>query len=499
MRRAGVLLHPTSFSGGHGTGDFGPEARRFVDWLARAGVQLWQVLPLVPPGAGESPYSSTSAFALSPWLIDLRGLVHDGLLDASALAHAPDFAPQALDAAAMRAFKGPLLERAAAALLAVPARQKELDAYRSEHAWVDDYSLFVALKRAHDGQPFFRWPKGLRDRDADALAKARAEHADAVRIQAALQFLAERQWQALRNYAKERGISVVGDVPIYVDHDSAEVWCHRAAFQLGSDAMPRAVSGVPPDYFSESGQLWGNPLYDWAALKRQKHQLWVERMRRMYQLCDIVRIDHFRAFSAYWSVPAGDKDARGGTWMPGPGRAVFDDIRAALGRADVIAEDLGSLDADVHALRDGLGFPGMRVLQFAFGGEADNAYLPHNFVANAVAYTGTHDNDTTIGWWSSLDDKTKDHVRRYYGVDAHDIAWDLIRSALMSVADTAIVPLQDLLNLGHSARMNTPSAASGNWGWRMSEDALRPDVADRLRGLIELYRRSSVTRSAAAG
>ena len=480
-------MHPTSLPGGHGTGDFGPEAKRFIDWLARAGVKAWQVLPLVPPGAGESPYSSSSAFALSPWLIDLHGLVADGLLDADALAHPPHVQPHALDAQAMRSYKGPLLELAAKT--ALTTLRAEIDLYRASEAWVEDYALYVALKTAHAQKAFADWPASLRDRDGKAMAAARAEHKDAIEVQVALQFLAERQWQALRSYAAAKNIAIIGDVPIYVDHDSADVWRERGAFQLDARAQPLAVSGVPPDYFSELGQLWGNPLYDWAALAKTKHRFWVERMRRMYALCDVVRIDHFRAFSAYWAVPAGAKDARKGEWKKGPGRLVFDDVFAQIGQRAIIAEDLGTLDADVHALRDGLGFPGMVVLHFAFGGDAENAYLPHNHRQNAVAYTGTHDNDTTLGWWRAADDRTKDHVRRYYGIDGHDVAWDLVRSAMGSVADLAVVPVQDVLKLGGDARMNMPSAAGGNWRWRMASGALTTDVADRLRGLVELYGR----------
>jgi 4-alpha-glucanotransferase len=387
----------------------------------------------------------------------------------------------------MRALKGGLLVKAAKGLLSKD--RAALDAYRNKNPWVDDYALFVALKSANGGAPFFRWPKAQRDREEKAIAAARTEHREAIDVQAALQFIAEQQWQALRSYAKSKGVSVVGDVPIYVDHDSADVWCDREAFSLDANALPTAVAGVPPDYFSETGQLWGNPLYDWAALKRSKHGFWARRMRRMYDLCDIVRIDHFRAFSAYWAVPAGAKDARSGEWKAGPGRAVFDDVFAAIGGTrEVIAEDLGTLDDDVHALRDGLAFPGMRVLQFAFGGESDNAYLPHNHNKRSVVYTGTHDNDTTIGWWNAADERLRDHVRRYYGIDGHDIAWSLIRSAIASVAETAIVPLQDLLKLGGDARMNTPSAPTGNWGWRMQSDA-PADVADRFRGLLALYGR----------
>ncbi len=490
-RVAGVLLHPTSLPGPHGIGDLGEGARAFVRWLASAGMRRWQVLPLVPPGAGDSPYSTGSAFAGSPWLVDLSALAQHGLLDAADLAPDRDLGrPDRVDFGAVHAFKGPRLEKAAARLLASPGHplRADLERFRAAHPWIADHALFFAL-RDRERQPWWRWPEPLRDRDPAALREARVALAGEVDRWIAVQCFFDGQWAALRRECEAAGVRLVGDVPIYVDADSADVWTHRHLFDLDADGRRRFVAGVPPDAFSDVGQLWGNPLYRWDRLAEDGYAWWAERLGRAIEQTHFVRIDHFRAFSAYWSVPHGAPDARTGEWIEGPGMALFDALRRRLGALPVIAEDLGDIDAPVRRLLAETGFPGMKVLQFAFGGGADNLYLPHHHTTGSVVYTGTHDNDTTLGWWAHNPEHVRDHVRRYFGVSGHDVVWDLIRAAFASVADTALVPMQDVLALGREARMNTPATAEGNWRWRMGQGALRDDHAARLRDLATLYDR----------
>lgn len=463
---------------------------RFIDWLAEAGVSLWQILPLVPPGPGESPYATLAAFAGNPWLIDLGRLAAEGLLEAKDLV-APDFPLDQIDSAAMKAFKGPRLARAADAL--VDGRNGELEraftAFRAAHDWVEDAATFIALKAAHGGQPWWQWSAGLRDRDAAALAEARVRYAREIDREVALQFLFDRQWQALRSYAGERGIRIIGDVPIYVDRDSVDVWANREQFRLDATGSPQAVAGVPPDFFSELGQLWGNPLYDWERMRADGHSWWVRRLQRARELTDYVRLDHFRGFAAFWEVPAGAQDARSGRWIEGPGMALFDDLKNALGELPLIAEDLGVIDDAVVELRDGIGLPGMRVLQFAFGETPEHPFLPHNYVEDSVAYTATHDNNTTLGWWQETSGQVRDHVRRYLAVSGQDVVWDMIRAVFASVSSMAIVPLQDVLCLDGRSRMNSPGTSDGNWGWRVRVQAFNGSLAARLRGLSTLYGR----------
>ena len=488
-RRAGVLLHPTSLPGPHGVGSLGDQARSFLDWLARAGVTLWQVLPLVPPGAGNAPYATTSAFSGNPWLLNLQELAAEGLLDAVDLAD-PGLPTAAVDYGAVYRFKGVRLRRATARLLASRGSLRDaLAEYRERETWAEEAALFTALKGAHQQRSWVEWPAPLRDREPEALSAAQTELGSEIDHQIALQFLFDRQWQRLRAYGRDRGIQVVGDIPIYVDHDSVDVWGNRGQFRLDPDGRPLAVAGVPPDYFSDTGQLWGNPLYRWDEMARDGYTWWVARLTRLLAQVDIIRIDHFRAFADYWEVPSGAPDARGGTWVRGPGKGFFDAMRSALGALPLIAEDLGMIDDAVRDLRDEVGLPGMCVLQFAFANDARNLFLPHNHAHNSVAYTGTHDNDTTRGWYASVPEHIRDQVRRYYAVSGSDIAWDLIRSAMASVAHTAVVPIQDILELGTDGRMNTPGVADGNWTWRMQPGATADWRADRLRSLIELYDR----------
>ena len=492
-RRGGLLVHPTSLPGPHGTGDLGPHARRFVEWLATSGLRAWQVLPLVPPGGGNSPYSSGSAFAGSPWLVDLFDLRDAGLLDDADVAGGPGGDPRQLDFDAMRAFKGPRLAKAADRLLAHWADHAwaaAFQAFRGDEAeWLADAGLFAAIKRLQDERPWWQWPAGLRDRAPKALAKARVDLADEIARFEAIQFFFDRQWHRLRAICEDADIVVIGDLPIYVDADSADVWAHRPQFMLDANGRCIDVAGVPPDAFSDTGQLWGNPLYRWDVMKADGYAWWVARLRRALSLHHRVRIDHFRAFAAYWAVSGDAPDASEGVWREGPGRDFFDAMKAALGALPILAEDLGVIDQPVPDLLEDVGLPGMKILQFGFGGDADNVYLPHHHVPHGVVYTGTHDNDTTLGWWLTAPAHVQDHVRHYFGISGADLVWDLIRVCLGSVAATAVVPLQDALNLGSEARMNTPAVADGNWCWRAIEGDLRPEVAARLAFLVKLYGR----------
>jgi 4-alpha-glucanotransferase len=490
-RLAGVLLHPTSLPGPYGIGDLGRTARDFVDWLAAAGMSVWQILPLVPTGGNGSPYSSWSAFAGNPDLIDVEGLVALGLL-APADTGYPTDVPSEVDFDAVRRARRPALDRAVATLLHSPTAaelRRELAAFRAAESWVEDTALFAAIKAHHGGKPWWEWPRPLGDREPAALEAARREHAAAVDREVALQFLFARQWRELRAYAAARGVRFLGDMPIYVDGDSVDVWAHRANFELDARGRPTRVAGVPPDAFSATGQHWGNPLFAWERMAKDGYSWWRARLARALELSDWVRIDHFRAFAAYWAIPAGAADARSGQWVPGPGKALFDAFAKVSLDLPIVAEDLGIIDEPVRALRDSVGLPGMLVLQFAFGETAANPYLPHNHRANAVVYTGTHDNDTTLNWWRTAPESIRDHVRHYLGRDGHDVVWDLIRASLASPAWLAVVPMQDLLQLGAEGRMNRPSEAEGNWRWRLQGDELRPELGGRLRFLAQLYGR----------
>ena len=496
-RHAGVLLHPTSFPSDQGIGVLDGQVERFLDFLQAAGISQWQVCPLGPTGYGDSPYQCFSAFAGNPYLIDLRALIGSGLLTDADLAPLAQLPRDKVDYGWLYVTKWPVLFRAYAAAKARKFTGLPYGNFatfkKTHHAWLDGFGLFLALKDHHDGKAWWQWPSEHRFHaraSAAALPASVLERADA---HAFFQFLFYGQWARVRAAAAARSIQLIGDAPIFVARDSADVWSRPELFQIDQKSgVPLAVAGVPPDYFSADGQLWGNPLYDWAKHAAEDYAWWVDRLRANFALCDIVRIDHFRAFDTYWSIPADAKTAKNGEWKQGPGLALFRAVKAALPDARLIAEDLGDLFESVRTLRDACGLPGMTILQFAFGGDASNLYLPHNLTANAVVYPGTHDNDTTLGWYRSASTREQDYARRYLRVDGREINWDFIRAAYGAVSRLAIFPMQDLLSLGGEARFNTPGVAAGNWQWRYSEaelSALRATAADYLRQLGAIYGR----------
>ena len=493
-RAAGILLHPTSLPGPHGSGDLGPSAFHFVDWLVAGGQRLWQMLPVGPVGEGHSPYMSPSAFAGNPQLVDLGELHQRGWLAAEELAEPPRFPDRRVAFADVASWREARLARAAArfADAATAEERADLAAFRDrESAWLRDYALFIALDEHFGGRPWCDWEPGLATRQPGALADAARALAPRVAMHEFVQWCFFRQWARLRAYANARDVRLVGDVPIFVSYRSADAWSQRHLFELDADGRQTAVAGVPPDLFSATGQPWGNPLYRWPAHARDGYAWWTARIRRTFELVDLARIDHFRGFAAYWEIPAGEATAVNGRWAPGPGEALFDAVGAALGPLPVIAEDLGIITPDVDALRRALGLPGMAVLHFAWGqpdGSA-NRYLPHNLDPATVCLTGTHDNDTSVGWWAAQTAQVRRDVRDYLATDGLDIAWTLVRAACASVADTAIVPMQDALRLGGEHRMNLPGTASGNWGWRFTWSDVGPAPADYLRRLAELYGR----------
>ncbi len=498
-RSSGILLHPTSLPGPYGIGDLGPQAYKFLDFLAGAGCKLWQVLPLGPTGYGDSPYQCFSAFAGNPYLVSPERLLEEGLLHPNDLIEAVDSPASRVDpSAALRVnfgriipWKLNLLERAFIRFQnqASPVLRQAFDAFRAEQAgWLEDFALFMAIKEANGGGGWDGWPEPLRKRDPQALAEARSSLADAVLRFTFYQFIFFRQWGAVKAYAAGRGIKVIGDIPIFVAYDSADVWANPGLFYLDEDSLPGVVAGVPPDYFSPTGQLWGNPLYNWEAHKRTGYGWWLERFRAILSTVDIVRLDHFRGFAGYWEIPAGETTAVKGRWVPGPGTDFLQAVRNGLGVLPIIAEDLGEITPDVIELRDRFDLPGMKILQFGFSGP-DNVFLPHLYPENCVTYTGTHDNDTARGWYVSAPEAEADFARRYLRTDGHDFAWDLVRACWSSTAVFALAPMQDLLNLGTDARMNFPSKLGGNWEWRMKEEDLSPELRDRLKELNYLYLR----------
>ena len=497
-RGSGILLHPTSLPGPHGSGDFGVEAYAFVDWLASAGQTLWQMLPLGGVGAGNSPYVSSSAFAGNPLLVDLRELQSQGWLSEQDLTADPAFDPARVDFSRMHPFRMERLRRASAAFArqADSSQRADYAAFCSEQAgWLDDYALFMVLAEHHAWASWTRWEGGLAQRDPQALALAREVHAAAVHDWKFIQWCFQRQWLALKRHANQRGVRIVGDVPIFIAQQSAEVWARPDLFELDAAGEPRVVAGVPPDYFSATGQRWGNPLYRWEVHRQEGYAWWIARLRHAVALADVVRIDHFRGFAGYWEIPAEHDTALHGRWQPGPGSELFAALQAALGKLPLIAEDLGVITPDVLTLREQFGLPGMCILQFAFGGEADGSYLPHNYQRNCVVYTGTHDNDTSQGWWASASAHERGFAARYLDCDGSDIHWDLIRAACASVAVMAIYPLQDVLGLDSAGRMNLPGEASGYWEWRFVWEQIEASQAERLAVLSALHGRCAFAQA----
>lgn len=491
-RRSGVICHPTSFPGPHGVGDLGESAFRFIDWLARGALTDWQVLPLGPVGSGNSPYASPSAFAGNTLLISLPWLAGDGLLDAEQLTSDADFSNARVEFDAVRAYKQPRLREAYSRFRrgAAPGlHQPFADYCRRQADWLDDYALFMALRQAHGDVAWSDWPPDLALRVPEALSVARADLQEELRFHQFLQFLFDRQWGELRGYANNQGILVIGDLPIFVAYDSADVWANQKLFRLDAQGRPTEVAGVPPDAFTAHGQLWGNPVYDWVVNAQTGYAWWIARVQTTLQRVDVLRIDHFRGFAASWVVPADAPTAAAGHWERGPGRDIFEALERSLHELPFIVEDLGLITPDVTALREELGLPGMSVLQFAFDSGPSNAYLPHNYRPDTVVYTGTHDNQTTVGWFRTLPEYVRSSVQRYLGRDGSDIAWDLIRTAWGSVADRAITPLQDVMRLEDDARMNTPGQPSGNWEWRYAPHQLHEGLADELREMSETYGR----------
>lgn len=491
-RSAGVILHPTSLPGPFGIGDLGPEAQRWVDFLAHSGCGLWQVLPLGPTGYGDSPYQCFSAFAGNPYLVSPEALLSDGLVSQADLENRPPFPAERVDFGMVIPWKLTLLDKAHQGFekSAPTALREELSRFEAQQAgWLGDFALFMALKEYHGGASWTTWEAPLRDRQPHAIEEASRLLATAVRRQVFRQFLFFRQWQRLRAYAHEKGLKIIGDIPIFVAHDSADVWANRDLFYLESNGMPSVVAGVPPDYFSATGQLWGNPLYRWVEHKAGGYAWWLERLRGVLGLVDYIRLDHFRGFSGYWEVPGKAKTAEKGRWVKGPGADLFKAVKDALGELPVIAEDLGVITPDVEALREQFNLPGMKILQFAFGGGPEDPFLPHNYPQHCVVYTGTHDNDTVRGWYERVDEDERSFYRRYMSRDGSDVSWDLIRGVWGSVAVFALAPLQDFLSLGNEARMNYPGNPAGNWTWRAPGWAMQDSLADRIREINYLYSR----------
>jgi len=487
-RATGILLHPTSLPSHGGVGDFGPAAYDFLNFLVAARQSLWQVLPLGPPANGNSPYSSTSAFAGNPLLISLERLADHGWLEHSLQGLPERVVPVEYDE--VRRCKLPLLVEAARRFLqrAPGDARGRFDRFCNENAWwLEDFVLFDALRDAHPGQTWNHWPNGLARREEKSIEAARVELSAEMAVRRVIQFFFYEQWRALRAYCAQRSIRVVGDIAIFVDYDSADVWAHRELFHLKEDLGPSVVSGVPPDAFSASGQRWGNPLYNWDAMRANGYLWWIERLRWATQTCDYIRLDHFRGFDQFWEIPASEPTAIHGRWVDGPKDELFNKVREVLGGLPFFAEDLGYITPEVHALRERQQIPGLAVLQFGFGDPGAHIYLPHRVSADRVIYTGTHDNDTTLGWWNSnLSDYERRAVLAYVGPCKDGINWAFIRLAQGSVASLSVAPLQDILGLGSEARLNIPSVHDGNYRWRYQPGSLLPEYAERLANLAEV-------------
>lgn len=490
-RSSGVILHPTSFPGPYGIGDLGIQAYRFIDFLVTSKCKLWQVLPLGPTGYGDSPYQCFSAFAGNPYLVSPELLLKDNLLVPDDFADMPNWNGARVDFGGLFHWKPALLDKAYVRFIAMNASplQEEFNSFcKKNDSWLDDFALFMALKDANGGASWNEWPDEQRTRQSNAMKTAQRKYQIAIDKQKFRQFLFFRQWFELRDYAHSKEIKIIGDIPIFVAMDSADAWANPDLFFLDEDGKPTVVAGVPPDYFSPTGQLWGNPLYDWEKHDETGYKWWIDRIRSTLNLVDIVRIDHFRGFAGYWEIPGDALTAEKGRWVPGPGAKLFHAIYETLGELPIIAEDLGEITPDVIELRDLFKLPGMKILQFAFSGP-DNVFLPHQYISNCVVYTGTHDNDTSLGWYRSAPPEERDFYHRYVNRDNSDVTGDMLRVIWGSVAVFALAPLQDFLRLGTDARMNFPGKVGGYWTWRMSEEMLNPDLGNYIRELNWVFKR----------
>ena len=503
-RRCGVLLPVASLPSRYGIGCFSKEAYEFVDFLADSGQTYWQILPLGQTGYGDSPYQSFSTFAGNPYFVDPQALIEAGYISSDA-AEQFDFGKETRTVDYEKIYRNryTLLRKAYAnsPFCLNPSEKWAGPAYNADRTefnyfiwdnseWLPDYALFSAIKEYFDGDMFTKWPEEIRLRDTAAMDSYRIKLDEEIRFCEFLQFLFAKQWKKLKTYANDKGIKIIGDIPIYVAFDSADTWSHPELFELDEKGFPTVVAGVPPDAFSATGQLWGNPIYRWKYHKATGYDWWMQRLEQMFRLYDVVRIDHFRGFDEYWAVPYGDQDAMGGKWCKGPGYALFKVMKERLGDKEIIAEDLGYLTSSVLKLVKRTGYPGMKVLQFAFDGNTENAYLPHNHTNNAVVYTGTHDNDTTRGWYTSSDPEQQELIDKYVGICCSQSAtWELIRLAMQSVADTAIIPIQDYLDYGSAARINTPSTLGGNWCWRLVPGELTEELGAKMKEFARLYGR----------
>lgn len=482
-RASGILLHPTSLPGPLGAGDFGADAYRFVDWLVSAGQTYWQMLPLGEIGPGNSPYMSSSAFAGNILLIDLAELAEMGWLSGEDLMPHPEFRPDTVNFDLLLPFRLERLRRAAKRFFADSANASQgayAGFYNLESEWLDDYALFMTIKEHQKDGEWSRWPSDLAKRNPQALRRVAESSTEEINFWKFCQWCFSRQWSNLKQYANERGIIIIGDLPIFVAYQSADVWAHQDLFELDENGHPIVVAGVPPDYFSDTGQLWGNPLYRWDAHEKSGFAWWIARLRHALKLCDLVRVDHFRGFAGYWEIPAGSTTAMQGRWVPGPGAKLFEALQSALGELPIIAEDLGVITPDVVELREKFNFPGMRVLQFAFAEDESNYFLPEHYVPNSVAYLGTHDNDTSLGWWNTATQGEKAFAKNYLGSDGQRIHWDMIEAISKSESNLVIIPMQDVLGLSAGHRMNFPGRQEGNWLWRFLWEQVSPELTQEL-------------------
>ena len=491
-RSSGVLLHPTSLPSPYGIGDLGPQARHWIDFLSETGTGLWQILPLGPTGYGDSPYQCFSAIAGNPYLISPDDLLGEGLLHSNDLTNIPNFNLERINYGDVITWKTDLLHRSYEQFRHSEEKwhQKAELFYKEQEEWLDDFAIFMALKEFHGGKPWSAWPAKYRDRAPGALESFKEERSHAFQRQKFYQFIFYKQWNKLRNYAHEKEIKIIGDIPIFIAHDSADAWTQRELLYLDPDGQPTVVAGVPPDYFSDTGQLWGNPLYRWEVHARDDYQWWIKRLKAVFSQVDIVRLDHFRGFANYWEIPADEVTAINGRWVDGPGAEFLTRIQNEFGGLPIIAEDLGEISPEVYKLRDQFNLPGMKILVFAFNSGEANEFLPHHYPENCVVYTGTHDNDTAVGWFKRIGEGEKTFAQRYLKSSGEDIAWDLIKAAWSSKAVFAIAPLQDILSLDNQSRMNYPGKPQGNWGWRYTERELGSDIREKLTEVNYLYGRA---------